>query len=379
MSNYVKILEHGTVFSQPDRVTGYAAWPSVTRDADGTLVAAFSGNRIMHVCPYGKVLLVKSRDEGKTWSAPIIAVDTPLDDRDAGILNLGDGCMLVSTFNNSRAFQKKDADRGVYGPPERCDMVRAYLPNVTDEMEERYLGSLLSLSTDNGFSWGEPFKVPVTAPHGPNLMNDGSLIYAGAPYGDHDPNYPIAVYRSENRRDFVKLADIPKCPELDFCGYAEPHILQLPDEGGKPGRILLHIRIDETGKPYEERIFTVLQSISDDNGKTWSVPAKTGAIGAPPHLMRHSSGTLICAYGRRTPPYGIQVMFSHDKGDTWEPDYFIWDGGETADLGYPCTVELENGDLFTLYYANTPFKYAGSGATYFGMASIQYTRWRLPE
>ena len=82
MSNYVKILEHGTVFSQPDRVTGYAAWPSVTRDADGTLVAAFSGNRIMHVCPYGKVLLVKSRDEGKTWSAPIIAVDTPLDDRD---------------------------------------------------------------------------------------------------------------------------------------------------------------------------------------------------------------------------------------------------------------------------------------------------------
>ena len=203
MSNYVKILEHGTVFSQPDRVTGYAAWPSVTRDADGTLVAAFSGNRIMHVCPYGKVLLVKSRDEGKTWSAPIIAVDTPLDDRDAGILNLGDGCMLVSTFNNSRAFQKKDADRGVYGPPERCDMVRAYLPNVTDEMEERYLGSLLSLSTDNGFSWGEPFKVPVTAPHGPNLMNDGSLIYAGAPYGDHDPNYPIAVYRSENRRRCV--------------------------------------------------------------------------------------------------------------------------------------------------------------------------------
>lgn len=242
MSRYVEVVAQGTVMSQPERVTGYAAWPSVTRDANGDLVVAFSGNRIMHVCPYGKVLVRKSTDEGKTWSSPMIAVDTPLDDRDAGILYLGNRRMLISTFNNTRAFQEKEAMRGVYGPKERTDMVKAYLPNVTDEMEERYLGSLLSMSDNNGFSWQEPYHAPVSAPHGPNLMNDGSIIYAGTPVGEKNPDFPIAVYRSEDGLKFEKLADIPKCPDLAFCAYAEPHILQLPAREGRPGRILLHIR-----------------------------------------------------------------------------------------------------------------------------------------
>jgi len=370
MNQSVKVIAQGTVMAQPNRVLGYAAWPSVTKDAEGDLVVAFSGNRIMHVCPYGKVLLRKSRDEGRTWSAPIIGIDTPLDDRDAGILYMGNQKMLLSTFNNSRAFQKKEADRGVYGPRERTEMVKAYVSNVTDEMEQQYLGSLISVSSDNGFSWQEPIKVPVSAPHGPNLLADGSLIYAGTPVGPKDPNFPIAVYRSLDGYHFDKLADIPKSPEFAFCNYAEPHILELPSKGNKPGKLLLHIRIDERGKSYEERIFSILQSVSEDGGKTWSVPAPTGAEGAPPHLLRHSSGWVICSYGRRKPPYGIEVIMSRDEGESWSQSYTIWDQGQSADLGYPCTVELDNGDLFTVYYMNQHSRqeFPNEVRNYFGMA-----------
>jgi len=375
MSKHVTILDNGVAFSNVENVFGYSAFPSVARDADGNILMVCTGDRIMHVCPYGKVLLLKSKDEGRTWSSPMIAIDTPLDDRDAGILNLGNGRLLLSTFTNTRELQRAWADGGKSGLDSSYfganDILRnlslAYLPAVSDRQEESYIGSLISISENNGFSWGEPFKVPVTAPHGPSLLKDGSLIYAGTPYFSEpeDLHYPIAVYRSDNHRDFYKIASIPVCPQKPDVLYSEPHIIELPN-----GRMVLHIRMDELGKKYEDRLFSICQSVSDDGGKTWSVPALTGATGAPPHLFCHSSGTLISAYGRRIPGYGIHVMISKDHADHWDLDYYIWDRGENVDLGYPATVELDNGDLFTVYYAMRPGERS---------CSILWTRWKLPK
>lgn len=375
MSKHVRIIDNGIVFSRPDNVFGYSAFPSVTRDADGHLLVACTGNRIMHVCPFGKVLILKSKDEGKTWSSPVIAVDTPLDDRDAGILNLGKGRLLVSTFNNTRELQRAWAsgdadglDTKYFRSTESLRLLSlAYLPALSDAQEEKFVGSLVSISDNNGFSWREPFKVPVTAPHGPSLLHNGSLIYAGTPYYSTPeiPGYPISVYRSDNYMDFYKLADIPVCPDKPDLLYSEPHIIELPN-----GRLVLHIRMDELGKKYEDRLFTICQSVSDDEGKTWSTPKPTGATGAPPHLLFHTSGTLISAYSRRVPGYGIQGMLSRDNGEHWDTDYYIWDKGENLDLGYPSSVELDNGDVFTVFYAMIPGEKS---------CSILWTRWRLPD
>ena len=51
-------------------------WPSVCRDETGTLSVVCSGYRCLHICPFGKTLLFQSRDDGKTWSAPIVVNDT---------------------------------------------------------------------------------------------------------------------------------------------------------------------------------------------------------------------------------------------------------------------------------------------------------------
>ncbi len=367
MIKYAEIIENGVAFSKTENIFGYSAWPSVARDEEGNILVACSSNRIMHVCPYGKVLVVKSKDEGKTWSCPIIAIDTPLDDRDAGILNVGGGRLILSTFNNTREDQRRWANGGKYGTKTLIDLALAYLPAVSDAQEKKYIGSLLSISDDNGFSWGDPFKVPVTAPHGPNLLKNGSLIYAGNPYHSEPevPGFPIAIYLSDNNKEFNKIADISVCLEQPDVQYAEPHIIELPN-----GRIVLHIRIDELGKCYEERLFSICQSTSDDRGKTWTAPILTGATGAPPHLLYHSSGTLISVYGRRTPGYGIQAMFSRDDGDHWDTDYYIWDQGENPDLGYPASIELDNGDIFTVFYAMKTDE---------RLCSILWTRWRIPD
>ena len=51
--------------------------------------------------PFGKTVMYISRNGGKTWTPPIIINDTYLDDRDAGILYMGNGKLLVSWFTRN--------------------------------------------------------------------------------------------------------------------------------------------------------------------------------------------------------------------------------------------------------------------------------------
>ena len=46
-------------------------------------------------------------------------------------------------------------------------------------------------------------------------------------------------------------------------------------------------------------------------------------------------------------------MFSQDEGETWDVgnDIHVLEDEENSDLGYPASVELQNGDILTVYYA----------------------------
>ena len=85
------VKETKIICSNPDNpYNGYFAWPSVARLHDGKLAMVASGFRRRHVCPFGKVVMCQSDDEGKSWTKPMVIMDTPLDDRDAGILPVGE-------------------------------------------------------------------------------------------------------------------------------------------------------------------------------------------------------------------------------------------------------------------------------------------------
>src|SRR5947208_17160152 len=61
----------------------YHGSPTLAQRKNGELLVAYSGGREAHVCPFGRVELIRSSDGGHTWSWPDVIVDTPTDDTDA--------------------------------------------------------------------------------------------------------------------------------------------------------------------------------------------------------------------------------------------------------------------------------------------------------
>src|SRR4051794_36477887 len=71
-------LESIAVISrQPEN---YHGWPTLTARRDGELLLVYSGGRDGHVCPFGRVELMRSRDGGRHWSWPEVVFDSPIDD-----------------------------------------------------------------------------------------------------------------------------------------------------------------------------------------------------------------------------------------------------------------------------------------------------------
>ena len=89
-------IEPRTVAKSND--VDYFAFPSICKLANGELRCVFylgTG----HISPDGKVAMVRSSDEGKTWSKPEIVIDTPLDDRDPSIMQTRSGRVIVNFQN----------------------------------------------------------------------------------------------------------------------------------------------------------------------------------------------------------------------------------------------------------------------------------------
>ncbi len=369
----IEILElPRSILSNPDSFHNYFAWPTVVRLADGNLMTVASGYRLRHVCPFGKCVASYSFNEGKTWTRPAPVIDTPLDDRDAGIAVSGNRVILTS-FNNDVKMQRSwNNDKAqAYFHSKKEAYVDAYLDKIAEtDAEEKYLGSIYAISEDGGYNFGPIKKCPVTSPHGPSTTNDGGLFYVGRDFtlGDYDFTKQILCYMMDEKGDFLPVGVIPDLPESLHCTMCEPHAIMLPD-----GKIIVHIRVENVGSVSpEEKVFTIYQSESTDGGKTFTTPhqllSQTG--GSPAHLLLLKDGRLLSVYGYREKPYGIRAMISKDGGESWETDLVLHADEVDGDIGYPATVELKNGNLLTVFYAH-PEK----GAP----CEIRQIIWRLTE
>lgn len=361
-------MRNGVVNRITDSPFRYQGWPSVCRDENGVLYAVCSGHRLGHICPFGKNLMYVSYDEGNTWSCPIIINDTPFDDRDGGILSLGNGKLVMSYFNNTIDLMDEHRDwvENDCKSPLVHDMAFAFLDAQTKLEDPRAKGgSYIRISENSGMSWGEAIKVPVSSPHGPRKLSDGRLLYFGRESYTYDSDLiegDIYVYDSKDEgKTWNQLAhiDYPETLKRETSLMCEPDCIELPD-----GTIVAAIRVHQEIEPK----FTVYTCISKDGGISWTEPKPVGCDGSPPHFLLHSSGVLIMTYGRRNNPYGIRAMISRDGGETFGDEIILTDDMPDGDLGYPCSVELSDGSIFTLYYG----KYPGDKHN-----SILYTKWNL--
>lgn len=360
-------MKKGIVYKNKN-LFGYCGWPTIGRIADGGLAVVFSGNRLKHVCPFGKTLACYSWDEGKSWTAPSAVVDTAFDDRDGGIMSKGKQT-LVTSFNNNFAFQLAEAERN---NDSYTTIIKEYI-RLAEDSDENDVCSNVSVSEDGGLTFEKKYSVPITAPHGPIVLRDGRYFYVGRAFsieerfktaGKEYRELPEGIYYmfSSDGYNWTEPQIIPtNNPDGKYL-YCEPHAIELNN-----GEILVQIRVQDRIKWGVMRTF---QTVSRNGIKEWEQPRDIGVIGSPPHLMRHSSGKIICSYARREKPYAEQVIISCDEGKSWSKPIDLDVCAESDDMGYPSSVELNDGSIMTVFYQHDK---QGENN------SIQYIIWKLDE
>jgi sialidase-1 len=180
------------------------------------------------------------------------------------------------------------------------------------------------------------------------LNHYGSLIMAVIGYDLHgDPkNKGSILLRSPDKgKTWEYVSTIASDPEEKYGGFLEPGIVRT-----KTGRLVAGLR----NHAPENKIW---MTYSDDDGKTWAPVWKTEMVGHPVDLIQLSDGRLMATYGLRevhAKPGGIRSCFSNNNGKTWDiktevqlrNDFINWD------IGYPESIELDNGQVLTVYYYN---------------------------
>jgi len=323
-----------TISRHPDF---YHGWPTIAIRPNGELLVACSGGREAHVCPFGRVELIRSSDAGRSWSYPEILLDTPIDDRDAGILSTPAGTLLVTTFT-SLAYEPVLAKASGW-PAAKLDRWQAVQRRTSVEQRKQLLGTWMLRSTDGGLTWDRPARVPLNSPHGPIALRGGRLLYPGKQLWE--PAAMVGVCEStDDGKSWRWLSGIPSRPGDDPAAYHELHGVEAAD-----GRVIVHIRNHNPANSGE-----TLQCDSRDGGKTWTTPRPIGVWGLPSHLLRLRDGRLLMSYGYRRAPFGNQARVSEDNGATWSEPVTISGDGDSGDLGYPSTVELLDGTLATVWY-----------------------------
>ena len=168
---------------------GYAAFPDLCRLPDGELFCVFYSGYGHVSTPNarrpkgGRIMAVRSADDGQSWSAPTVVIDTPQDDRDPSVSCLKDGTLLLDWFT----------------------------------LEQGRVAVLLARSTDQGKTWSEPVHVDpdthvsfaCSAPI--RELPDGSLIL-GLYHedGPKDPAFGATVKSSDGGKTWRDLALIGK-------------------------------------------------------------------------------------------------------------------------------------------------------------------------
>lgn len=331
-----------TISWQPEY---YHGWPTVARRRSGELLLVCSGGRETHVCPFGQVILMRSNDEGQTWTWPQVIIDTAIDDRDAGVLETQQGTLLVTTFTSlayeaglQRALGLAAGAKNAW-PKDRLQRWQAAHDRLTSEQRKASLGVWMVRSTDSGVSWSGRYDCLVDSPHGPIQLGDGRLLYAGVDLWRAGRRVGVCQ-STDDGRTWKWLAEIPPRPGDSPINYHELHAVEVTD-----GRLIVQIRNHNVANQGE-----TLQCESTDGGRSWSTPHAIGVWGLPSHLLRLRDGRLLMTYGYRRKPYGNEARVSEDGGGSWSEPSKVSADGAMGDLGYPSTVELSDRSLLTVWY-----------------------------
>ena len=301
------------------------------RDNDGTILFAYSQyfGDDWHDHQPSNIALVRSRDEGETWSQPeIIATAEELN---------------ASNLMSVSAIYQADGKIGFY-----------FLAKFFDG-EGVYTGICRAITAD-GVHF-EAHRCNFQAPKGYYVFNndrlirlsDGRLVYPGA-WMDQGRHFVSTVFISEDDGASFTIHDtLLDLPFANDRGMEEPGILQHSDGG-----IRLWMRTN-MGYQYE--------SYSYDNLKTFTLPVPSVFTSprSPMEMEYGPDGTLytiynpiptyngrVCSHASHGGRNPLIIRKSCDDGKTWG-DCYIIEADEDRGFCYPAMCFTKDGCLLVAY------------------------------
>lgn len=309
-------------------VSGQGYFPVALRLKDGRIAVVLRGGA-GHLGIKGRLDIVFSADDGRTWSQPAVVNDSPVDDRNPALGQAANGDLIVAFWRTATYDEN-----GRYNP-------RLNKPRTT----------WVTRSGDGGKTWTEPKEIDVSdigwgSPFGKILtLPDGTLLMAvyGGPVQRpgqkkttrrEDHSY---IYRStDNGKSWTRFSECSRGAQFN-----ETALLRLPS-----GKILAAMRSRRGGQ--------VWLTQSSDNGRTWSRPKQiTPDSVHPADMILLPRGRVLMTVGYRAGPYGVRGLIGDEKGNfNWKQHFILVNDGIGGDCGYPSSVLLKDGRVLTVYYAN---------------------------
>lgn len=366
-------MNHRTPFVINNCITIYdrgpAMFPGITVAQNGDFILTFC--TAPDGLPGGEVCIMRSSDNGNSWSFPEVIARSSEPDGSAlnsvGITTLKDGTIILP-YN----------DVQLHG-------------SYNDRTASLYILRLL----DDGFTWSEPIQIaadiyePFTYEKILELANGSLLLPIWGRYKEdekwragvlishdrgntweeyrtiaYDPNaHMTGLYSLSEINGFDKNGklgpDAPFHPDFrphcSIDGFNEISLSNLPD-----GKIIAILRQQGIGGSDRLEFY---RATSADGGETWSVAEQMNICGMSPCLHWSPRGRLILAYRQRS-EYGVAISWSEDYGKSWEGKLVLKDPkgfSYTAEYqsGYPTLVNIGNNKIIVIFYSydpNLPFK-----------------------
>ena len=302
-----------------------------------------------HLDVDGRLVLFRSEDGGSNWSGPRLLFDEGRSDHRSGcIFELPNGDWIAWDYRCGANY----AVSGEYIGPTQTSGPTLWGAWSTDKGENWTFTE--PLTVPGAFAFAEAERPIIRLPNG-RLLLAGHCIMpkrddtgSERMYRDIGEMTVVIFASDDDGRSWRCLAGLPRSPFV----LAEPSIV---DTGN---RIILVARSERhfNGGPHWRFRGSLMQSISEDGGSTWSDWQPTGlsSMSSPAHLLKLADGRVLCTHAQRVHPYSILLTLSHDEGTSWDAGNtrILADDIANFDACYPVTVETSDGSMVTTWYAN---------------------------
>lgn len=330
----------------------YSAFPSIVQRPNGELITAFrrAPNRTLlgeggnsHTDPNSYLVLVRSRDGGKTWSQePEHIFAHPFGgSQDPCMVQLRNGTIICSSYG--WALLNPEYAKGMTNSLRHGNFV--------------FLGGYLLRSADAGKSWQGPILPPhVGADNTPDIFGnpvhaynrgamcegrDGRLYWVVAANTDTNPRRTEThlLISADQGRTWENSCPVATDPKVTF---NETSLYETPK-----GDLVAFIRTAN----FEDH--TVVAR-STDRGRSFQPWQDAGWQGHPHYALRLPDKRVLLVYGYRHPPFGIRarVLDAECSDFATAPELVLRDDGGNGDLGYPWATMVSKNRALAVYYFN---------------------------